>query len=96
MRRADRPEDKYCYYCGKQYADYSVFKRHVITRHGAGMARVLCLLTPEEEMARWASLSPEERADEILVSHVRGLQTNRAKNAAAAAARARAARKAGA
>jgi hypothetical protein len=50
--RTYRDDDRYCFYCGKQYATNGTFKRHIITAHGLGLAARLRLLTPEEEAER--------------------------------------------
>ena len=45
-----RPEDRYCFYCDKQYSTLGRFRRHVIDEHGVGLAKRLGLvpLDPDE------------------------------------------------
>jgi hypothetical protein len=38
------PEDRFCHYCHKQYANLGVFKRHIVNSHGTGLAKVLGLV----------------------------------------------------
>lgn len=53
------PEDRYCYYCQKQYANLGTFKRHIVREHGLNMARRLNLLTQAENDVWVASLDSE-------------------------------------
>jgi hypothetical protein len=48
------PADRYCHYCDKQYANLGVFKRHVLTRHGTGLAKRLGLVPLDPgEVIEW-------------------------------------------
>lgn len=57
-------ENRYCLYCRKQYKTPGTFKRHVITRHGLGLARQLDILTLEEEAERQRIMAANEEMDD--------------------------------
>lgn len=43
------PEDRYCFYCNKQFANLGTFKNHVVNKHGSGLAKVLGLIPVTDE-----------------------------------------------
>jgi hypothetical protein len=58
------PDDRYCYYCHKQYASMGTFKRHVVAKHGIGMGAMLGLLSPEEEAERQRAMAERGESDD--------------------------------
>lgn len=57
------PENRYCYYCSRPFATPGTFKRHVITKHGLGLARRLDILTDEEEAERQRIMAERGESD---------------------------------
>jgi len=38
------PQDRFCLYCQRQYSTLGRFRRHVINKHGVGLAKRLGLI----------------------------------------------------
>lgn len=57
-------ENRFCFYCQREFATPGTFKRHIITRHGLGLAKTLGLLTPDEEAARQRLMAERGERDE--------------------------------
>lgn len=41
------PDDRFCFYCQKQFVAIGTFGRHVRTKHGDGLARSVGLLNED-------------------------------------------------
>jgi len=41
------PDDRYCFYCDKQYSSVATFGTHVRSKHGDGLAKSVGLLNED-------------------------------------------------